>query len=125
MSSVLSVYLSEEGADPERLDALSRYLRSELIELDVENVTALPAGPPPPGTRSGTLAVIGGLLVNLGDVADGLTSVVSALRAWLNRGEQAGRTVRLELDDDVLEISQPSAAQTEKLIELFISRHQP
>lgn len=124
MSRVLSLYLSEEGADSERVDTLSRYLRAELLELDVANVTALPAGEAPPGTRSGVVAVIGGLLVNLGDAAQGLASVVNAVREWLKRGETPQRTVRLELDGDVLELSQPSPADQERLIELFISRHQ-
>jgi hypothetical protein len=124
MSGVLSLYLSEEGADSERVDTLSRYLRAELFELDVADVTALPAGEALPGTRSGVVAVIGGLLVNLGDAAQGLASVVTAVREWLKRGETQQRTVRLELDGDVLELSQPSPADQERLIELFISRHQ-
>jgi hypothetical protein len=125
MSSVLRLYLSEEGADVERLDTLSGYLRAELIELDVEDVAALPVGMAPPGTRSGVVAAIGGLLVSLGDAADGLASVVSAVGAWLRRGEASHRKVRVELDGDVLELSQPSPADQERLIELFINRHRP
>ena len=124
MNSVLRLYISEEGADVERLDTLSGYLRADLVELDVEEVVALPAGAPPPGARSGVVAVIGGLLVSLGEAADGLASVVSAVRAWLQRGEASQRTVRLELDGDVLELSQPSPAEQEQLVGLFISRHQ-
>jgi hypothetical protein len=33
------------------------------------------------------------------------------------------RTVRLELDGDALELSQASAADQQRLIELFVSRH--
>jgi hypothetical protein len=124
MSTVLSLFLSEEGADPERVDTLSRYLRTELLELDVADVTALPAGEAPAGTRSGVVAVIGGLLVNLGDATTGIAAVVTAVREWLKRGETQRRTVRLELDGDVLELTQPSPADQERLIELFISRHQ-
>jgi hypothetical protein len=49
--------------------------------------------------------------------------VVSAISAWLRRGEGTRRTVRLELDGDALELSQASAADQERLIELFVSRH--
>jgi hypothetical protein len=124
MSTVLSLFLSEEGADPERVDTLSRYLRTELLELDVADVTALPASEAPAGTRSGVVAVIGGLLVNLGNATTGIAAVVTAVREWLKRGETQRRTVRLELDGDVLELTQPSPADQERLIELFISRHQ-
>lgn len=124
MSTVLSLFLSEEGADSERVDTLSRYLRTELLELDVADVTALSAGEAPAGTRSGVVAVIGGLLVDLGDATTGIAAVVTAVREWLKRGETPRRTVRLELDGDVLELTQPSPADQERLIELFISRHQ-
>jgi hypothetical protein len=33
--------------------------------------------------------------------------------------------VRLELDGDVLELSQVTAADQQRLIELFVSRHSP
>jgi hypothetical protein len=45
----LRLRLSEEGADAKRLDALTGLLRGELLQLEVEDVTALPAGEPPPG----------------------------------------------------------------------------
>jgi hypothetical protein len=82
MSRVLSLFLSEEGADSERADTMTRYLRAELLELDIADATVQPSGEAPPGSRSGAVAVIGGLL------------------------------------------SQPSPADQERLIELFISRHQ-
>jgi hypothetical protein len=119
----LRLQLSEEGADAERVDALTGYLRGELLQLDVEDVTALRAGKPPPGTRAFDLAVVGGLLVSLGQSADGLRSVVSAIREWLGRGHGVRRMVRLELDGDALELSDASAADQERLIGLFVSRH--
>lgn len=125
MGSELHLYISEEGADDERLDALSRYLRADLTELDVDGVAALSAGAAPPGSRSGTAAAVGALLVSLGDATSGLASVVLAVKAWMGRGQALPRTVRLELDGDVLELAQPSPADQERLVELFLSRHQP
>jgi hypothetical protein len=49
--------------------------------------------------------------------------VVSVIRDWLNRGAGTGRAVRLELGGDTLELSQASAADQERLIELFIRKH--
>jgi hypothetical protein len=45
--------LSEDGADAERLAALTGDLRSELLQLDVEDVKALPPGVPPSGAPVG------------------------------------------------------------------------
>ncbi|MGB7161331.1 MAG: hypothetical protein WBD40_24950, partial [Tepidisphaeraceae bacterium] len=62
----VSVRLLEEGADAERLDQVTGYLRNEILELDVDDVTAEPAGEAPPGTRGIDPAMIGGLMVTLG-----------------------------------------------------------
>ena len=69
------------------------------------------------------VATVGALLIALGQSAEGLRSVVSVIRDWLRRGEGTGRAVRLELGGDALEFSQASAADQERLIELFIRRH--
>jgi hypothetical protein len=123
MDRQLHLHLSEEGADAERLATLTGYLRGELLQLDVEDVTALPAGEPPPGSRAFDAAAVGALVIALGQSAEGLRSVVSAIRDWLRRGEGTRRTVRLELAGDALELSQASAADQQRLIELFVSRH--
>ena len=123
MSGELRLQLSEEGADAERLAVLTGYLRAELLRLDVEDVTAPKAGEAPPGARVVGVAAVGALLVALGQSAEGLRSVVSAIRDWLRRGGGTQRMVRLELDGDALELSEASAADQERLIELFVSRH--
>jgi hypothetical protein len=69
------------------------------------------------------MTTAGGLLVAIGQSADGLRSVASAIRAWLLRGERSHRSVRLELGGDALELSQVSTADQDRLIELFVRRH--
>jgi hypothetical protein len=123
MDRQLRLQLSEEGADAERLAMLTGYLRAELLQLDVEDVTALQAGEPPPGSRAFGADTVGALLIALGQSAEGLRTVVSAIRDWLRRGDGTRRTVRLELDGDALELSEASVADQQRLIELFVSRH--
>src|SRR5918994_4112860 len=123
MASELRVQLAEDGADAERLDELTRFLRDELLQLDVDDVTALRVGEPPPGARVFDVLAVGGLLVSLSRSAEGLRPIVSAIRKWLARGEGARRTVRLEIDGDALELSEASAADQERLVGLFVSRH--
>jgi hypothetical protein len=122
MAGELYLNISEDDADAERLATLARYLRAELLHLDVEGVAMLPGGEPPPHSRAATPAAVGSLLVTLGQSAEGLVSVVSAIRDWLRRGGQS-RVVRLELPSGVLELSQASEADQERLIEFFISQH--
>lgn len=125
MNVRLDLHVSEEGADSERLAVLADYLRAELLQLTVENVTALQAGAAPPGTRGSEVTAAGGLLVTLGQAAEGVRSVVSVIKDWLRRGGNGGptRRVRLELDGDTLELSQATSAEQERLIELFVKRH--
>jgi hypothetical protein len=123
MLGELRVELAEAGADAERLDTLTGYLRDELLQLDVEDVTALRAGQPPPGTRAIDALAIGGLLVTFNRTADSVRNVVGAIRGWLAGGHGTKRTVRLELDGDVLELSEVTATEQSRLIELFVNRH--
>ena len=123
MDSGLRVQLSEEDADAERLDELTSSLRQELLQLDVQDVTALRAGAPPPGARGLDVAAVGSLLVGLGSSADGLRAVISAISGWLTRGWGTHRSVRLEIDGDVLELNAASASDQDRLIGLFIARH--
>ncbi|RSN40726.1 hypothetical protein DMC64_33700 [Amycolatopsis sp. WAC 04197] len=123
MTAAVRVQLGEEGADAERVERLAGYLRGELIDRGVSDVKALPAGEAPPGSRGFDVATAGGLLVTLGKSADGLRSVVVAVREWLSRGGRVKRTVRLEIDGDVLELSEATLTDQDKLVDLFVRRH--
>ncbi|UUV30140.1 hypothetical protein NQK81_36085 [Amycolatopsis roodepoortensis] len=125
MTAAVRVQLGEDGADAERVDQLTGYLRGELAERGITDVKALPAGPAPPGSRGFDVATVGGLLVTLGQSAQGLRSVVAAVREWLSRGGRVKRTVRLEIDGDVLELSEATLTDQDKLVDLFVSRHSP
>ncbi|MGH3695949.1 MAG: hypothetical protein ACRDRX_18480 [Pseudonocardiaceae bacterium] len=123
MGGVVRVQLCEVGADAERLGTLTGFLRTELLQLDVQDVTAWRAGDAPPGTRALDVAAVGGLLISLGQSAAGLAAVVSTIRTWLARGDGVRRSVRVEIDGDVLELSEASAADQDRLIELFVGWH--
>jgi hypothetical protein len=73
----LRLQLSEEGTDAERLAVLTGYVRSELLQLDVEDVRALPAGEPPPGTRAFGVDTVGALLIALSGF-----SALTILKLW-------------------------------------------
>jgi hypothetical protein len=125
MDGELRLLLEEDGADAERVDALTGHLRRELAQLDVERVSPLSGGEAPPGTRGIDVAAVGGLMVVLGQSATALSAVVAAIKGWLSRSPGPARTVRLELGGDVLELSQASASDQDRLVELFVQRHAP
>lgn len=119
----LLILLSEEGAEAERVAELTGYLREELLDLDVEDVRALPGGEAPPGARAVDVAEIGSLLVGLGSSATALSQVVTVIRSWLGRCHDTRPSLRLQMDDDVLEVSEATGEQVAKAFEIFVQRH--
>src|SRR5579859_3483733 len=122
MAGELLLSIAEPDADAERLDTLTRYLRGELAELPLAGISSPTAGELPPGARAVDPAAVGSLLLMLGQSADSIRSVIEVVRGWLGRGS-ADRTVRLELDGDVLELSAATDRERAELIDLFVARH--
>jgi hypothetical protein len=124
MSGELRVQVSELGADTLRQDELVSMLRDELLHLDVDDVRPLRDGSLPTGARGVDATMVGGLVVALGQSAEGLRSVVSTVVAWLSRGRRdTPRSIRMEIDGDSVEISDVSRADQERLLDVFIQRH--
>ncbi|MFC7531848.1 hypothetical protein [Actinoplanes sp. GCM10030250] len=124
MTQDLMLRLSEDGADAERVDKLTGYLRGELVQLEVDDVRRAPAGEAPVGSRAFDPAMAGALLVSLGSSAESLRQVVQTVQGWLGRGRGGvRRTVRLELGGDVLELSEVSETEQQRLVDLFVRRH--
>jgi hypothetical protein len=123
VDDVVRLTLAEEGADAERLDQATGFLRQELLDLDVEDVAPLPAGEVPEGARGFDVATIGGLLVTVGQSTQALQTIVTTVRAWLGRGGSAHRSVRVEIGGDVLELADASTEDQEKLVDLFLRKH--
>jgi|RhiMethySRZTD1v2_1073278.scaffolds.fasta_scaffold681639_1 hypothetical protein len=122
MSDLALSIEADAGADDEELDQLAAKLRRELLNLDVDAVT--PAGgpePPPPGAKAVGVVAVGGLIVQLLHSSALLTAVVGTIQAWLS-GHQ-GRSVKLELDGDTIEVSGVSSDQQRRLIDAWIARH--
>ncbi|HEV7562577.1 MAG TPA: hypothetical protein VGO24_03665, partial [Solirubrobacterales bacterium] len=116
----LEVQLAVDGDAPaDESDELTVNLRRELLELDVDAVDRRRAEEPPPGARGAESADLGTLLVTLGPTV--LGSVVQTIRGWLSRGR--GRSARLQLGDDVIELSGASPEQQEQLIAAFLARN--
>ena len=123
MTERITIEIAEDGADADRVDALTGYLRDALLELDVADVRRAPAGPPPPGTRAVDVTAVGALLVSLAGATTGLNDIVTVVRGWLSRGGGVRRSVKLTIDGDVLEIAEASRADQDRLIDLFVARH--
>ncbi|MGA5899108.1 hypothetical protein [Streptomyces venetus] len=123
MENELTILLSEEDADAERVAELTGYLREELLDVEVDDVSALPAGEVPAGARAVDVTQVGALLVALGSSATALNQVVTVIRSWLHRTHDTRPSLHLEMDGDVLEVSEASDEQVEEAFKAFVQRH--
>ena len=110
-----------DDADAAELDEATARLRRALLELDVDKVERATGAEAPPGTKAVETILIGTLLVTLAKNAGAIGDVVKAVQSWL--GDRPGRTVRLELDGDVIELSNVSSAEQKQLLDVWIERH--
>jgi hypothetical protein len=117
----LAVVLVDDDLDAEEIDELSHQLRDELLELDVDSVEFISAGQAPSNTRAIEVFVLGGLLVKLAESFDSLATMIGTIRNWLSR--RGAGSIKIQLGDDVLELSHPSKKDEERLIAAFLERH--
>lgn len=108
-------------ADAAELDELAVQLREQLLELDIEGADRATAGQAPPGARAGDILLAGALTVMLVQSSGLLTALVETVQSWVSRS--GGRSVKLEIDDDVLEVTGITRTDQRELIETWIDRH--
>jgi hypothetical protein len=115
----LIIEVSEDGADPDEVVALTDALQQDLLELDVEHVDAPVTVKPPDDAKAGDGLALGTLVVTLTPAM--LTAVVAVTRSWFSR--QAHRRVKLKIGNDVLEMSGMSQDDQHRIVDDWLRRH--
>ncbi|HWI00284.1 MAG TPA: hypothetical protein VNT27_08125 [Propionibacteriaceae bacterium] len=108
------------GDDEDELLKLTSRLRDELLDLDVAGVDPVSEETAPEQAK-GLATLAGWLVVQFGSIS-GLRTVVGVIRDWAAR---TNRQVEITVDGEVLKASGISAAQQEKIIDVWLSRHGP
>jgi hypothetical protein len=104
--------------DEEELVELTSRLRDELLDLDIADVALLTQDTAPEQAK-GLATIAGWLVVQFGSIS-GLGAVFSVIRDWAARTH---RQVEITVDGEVLKVSGISAAQQEKIIDVWLDRH--
>ncbi|WP_307729876.1 effector-associated constant component EACC1 [Acrocarpospora macrocephala] len=105
-------------SDAEELTSVARRLRDELRQLDFETVP-MPTVPPPPGAKGPVMDVLGEVWVSVAGSA-GVAGLLDVLAAWITRGR--GRSIKLELNGQVIDATGLSRRDQRRLIEEWIAR---
>ena len=79
----LLIELSLEGGDSTELDELTRQLRAEVEELNVDSVEQVSVGPAPEGTKAVDFAAIGQMAVTLAPAI--VPPLFELLKSWTER----------------------------------------
>lgn len=122
MGEEVKVEVLDAGVDEEGLEVLALLLRQELLMIDVQSVEPYGAGEAPEGTKGAFAAVAGVLSVSLAPGLQAIGGVVAVIREWLRRSS-SGRTVKVTIDGDVIELTGATDAMQQQLIDSFVRRH--
>src|SRR5687767_8050926 len=102
----VTLRVREDGADDERIEQLTAFLRTELTELVA--VSGVP-GEAPEGAKAVDLNELGTLLTTVSQ-STVLAALINAVSSWL--GQRRDRSVTVEADGDPLELTgDPSEAE--------------
>jgi hypothetical protein len=108
--------------DAETCDRLTRQLRSEIAQLDVDSARLDAAGPPPEGAKAGEAVTLGAIVVAMSASGGVFATVLGTVREWL--GRQSGRhRISVTIDGDTLELERATAAQQRELLDAYLRRH--
>lgn len=114
---------AEPDTDTEDLERLTRQLREELSELDVQ-VDLMTGGPAPTNAKAGDVIEWGTLLLTLAASGGVITTLINAIQTWLtNRNQPAAVTV--EMGSDKLLITGNPTDKQQRIIEAFLHRNRP
>lgn len=105
------------GDDEDDLARMAGWLRSELLDLDVQDVGSVALGDMPLGAK-GASAVPAWLLVHLGPEA--LRAVLAKVGDWVARND---RVVEVSYGEDTLKVTRATREQQERIVDDWLARH--
>ena len=116
--STLIVELSVEGGDPAELDELTRQLRAEVNELDVESVEQVSLGQAPDRTKAADMAALGQLAVTLAPTL--VPPLFELLKSWVERKPSTPVKIRVKSGRKTAQIEYDPAHTSAKDLEELV-----
>ncbi|MFB6878958.1 hypothetical protein [Streptomyces sp. NPDC056323] len=119
---VLLIVVPDPELDPAVGERVTRRLRAEIADLDVDTVRPGPIAPAPDAAKGTDAVTLGAVVVALSASGSVLTSLIETVRDWLGRSSARHR-VSLTIDGDTIELERASAAERQALIDAYVRRH--
>ncbi len=88
----LELQISIEDSSSDDLDTVTRHLRSELLDLNVESAELSPGAPAEPGTKAVDPITIGSIAIAI--LPPLLPKLIDFIQGWAGRGQ--GRTFKFK-----------------------------
>lgn len=119
--AIARIDIVETDGSAEDLADRTINLREELLELDIDDVDAVAAGPAPPGSRALDSETLGALLVTVQQSIPVASALIDTVKDWVGRNSPTGCTVRVSVGDKSIEITGASSENQDKLVQQFVS----
>jgi hypothetical protein len=114
-------FVGGPDADPEEIDALTRALRIEILEVDeVDRVEQASAGPAPLGSKGLDVSAIGALVVGVAPGIQAVAKVVEVIRSWLANRSPSTPPLQMSIGDKSITVS-ADKKQQEELVAAFVA----
>jgi len=114
-------FLSGPGVDPAEIDALTRALRAEILEVEeVDRVEPASAGPAPEGSKGLDVAAVGSLLVGVTPGLQAVAKVVDVVRNWLSARSASAPPLQMTIGDQSITVV-ADKEQQDALVAAFIA----
>ena len=114
----LFIELSLEGGDTAELDELTRQLRAEVEELNVDAVEQVSAGVAPEGTKAVDFAAIGQMAVTLAPTI--VPPLFDLLKSWVERKPSTPVKVKVKVGRQTAQIEYDPTKMSAKDLEALI-----
>lgn len=109
-------------ASDEDVEKLTRQLRAELLELDVDAIEFVSSDKTPPeGSKAIGPLLLGSLRVTLSHSSKILPKLIPVVQSWIALKGQT--KVHLKIGEDTLELANIPSKEMQSIIDMWLSRH--
>jgi len=116
--SELFIELSVEGGDANELDELTRQLRAEVEELNVDSIEQVSLGIAPKGTKAVDFAAMGQMAVSLAPAV--VPPLFDLLKSWVDRKPSTPVKIKVKVGNRIAQIEYDPTKTSAKDLEAIM-----